>query len=807
MPLLICLFILKVAAGSALALELDAGSLGITPFYRTFYGNITITPTPGVEESVITYEGVTGPFDSSWVGKEFVAFRAHLNGNSTPPAGSHYLAGVLSCRYATVTSVTDSKNLVVNFKYNGGNPSSPATQVHANGYFFVDCTTALKNALTTINTSGHANYGATAINFNNDVYVFKGLSSIPINLTNFPLSFKCGTTGQKTQFKLSMEDTYWGIDDKYFFLLNTGGNDFTADIEFLPPHYTLPMVNGSINQVIAYTTSTQVARNITIKNSICNSEELALVGTTLPAGANFVMPGWVYSPGGGTRNSTDVTGFQSFILENSYWRAKTLTSIKNNNGGGNFMDISDSTVIEDLTSKVDKIENVDLKFTVDGTYGARNVEILSPHATWEMVANQYWLGGTSTSTSEPTQVNVGGYNLYFGNNGDWQVLLGYYPGSETVPGRVDIKNARMFDRIPQVGDTIALEDKGSGNFFVHGWGLQLGDALTISGTNYTISTRTRTNYLVSGSVYRHGFLVKFSTTPPGGTTSGVVSTSNTAFLLTGTHTGKLMYSRDLNGHLFYNRAEVGYSIRDTYMKGFFRNSGGNANSEGGDGSELWQCPITKEMINCVHEPQTTNGNISEQYESGRLLQRSMLTGTAHRILISGGAVYAARSNNNRDEVELIDRPALIYGGPSYGAPKLINPVTDGQGLVGVSNYASAALFVIAEGGATVDMSNLFLTTRRLATSGTGTIIIDNLDIDTSNGPNPGSFVEFSGTNALTLTGSNGRGALRIVNAGSPAGNSIVLTGWTLLPGDYNPTGYSSSWPALSGAVTINGVAK
>jgi hypothetical protein len=125
----------------------------------------------------------------------------------------------------------------------------------------------------------------------------------------------------------------------------------------------------------------------------------------------------------------------------------------------------------------------------------------------------------------------------------------------------------------------------------------------------------------------------------------------------------------------------------------------------------------------------------------------------------------------------------------------------------VSNYASAALFVIAEGGATVDMSNLFLTTRRLATSGTGTIIIDNLDIDTSNGPNPGSFVEFSGTNALTLTGSNGRGALRIVNAGSPAGNSIVLTGWTLLPGDYNPTGYSSSWPALSGAVTINGVAK
>jgi len=110
------------------------------------------------------------------------------------------------------------------------------------------------------------------------------------------------------------------------------------------------------------------------------------------------------------------------------------------------MEIVDSSLIEDINSKKVAYDDVDLSFTIDPTWGARNVSITSSNLCWEMVVNQYWYGGTSNGQIEPSLVRVDGFDLYFGNNGDWQHILGYFPGS-TGPANMSYSTKRLYDKM------------------------------------------------------------------------------------------------------------------------------------------------------------------------------------------------------------------------------------------------------------------------------------------------------------------------------------------------------------------------
>jgi hypothetical protein len=210
------------------------------------------------------------------------------------------------------------------------------------------------------------------------------------------------------------------------------------------------------------------------------------------------------------------------------------------------------------------------------------------------------------------------------------------------------------------------------------------------------------------------------------------------------------------------------------------------------------------MINTVHEGHGGTTNVTEQFNSEILKQRSNITGIPHRFLMDGGVGFLYRGSSINDEIEVINRPSLIYGGASYGSPSLLDPVTDGQGVVAVSAFSHALKVVAGGPGSVIDMSNTLLDTQWLVLSGEGTIILDNLDNSVVSGQFP--YIMISSTTKLTVIGDSGRGGLRIT-AGTPTGNSITLTNWTLLPGAFVPTGFSSTWPALSGAITINGVLK
>jgi len=100
----------------------------------------------------------------------------------------------------------------------------------------------------------------------------------------------------------------------------------------------------------------------------------------------------------------------------------------------------------------------------------------------------------------------------------------------------------------------------------------------------TVVMRARTFYTVS-TYYIHGWLVTLDKALSAGNKTGVVQLSQTAYLLGSTRTGSLVYNRGAFGHLFYNRLEVGFSIRNSYLKGFYRGSGGKAASEVGTGAE------------------------------------------------------------------------------------------------------------------------------------------------------------------------------------------------------------------------------
>ncbi|MEI6423154.1 MAG: hypothetical protein WCP55_13110, partial [Lentisphaerota bacterium] len=607
---------------------------GVRGFRKDFFGTLTVIPysqDKTIEEghSKITYAGKDFAFDKKWMDEnvEFLAYRIHKNpANVTSEA---FFPAITGSRYSKVIKVIDEKNLIVDFEYNGGNPSAPQISEKVSGYFFIDCAPALRKMVQSQTRPENLVFES------GKCYVCKGMPNIPFLakeqsgnmrwISSFP--------GKRASIKISAEDAVGEPSGKDlaipcgpFFKLDT--HDFSIylqDINIIGPTYTVPVVQDELAWVMFDYGAGQCERTLEIRN--CNTfaekDEYERIGIKLPPGANWLAPSITGIVGGGGKigdrgdGVLDIIGYQRFNLIRSTWISKCVHSIKNNDGAGNWVTIDGvdtdrngmpvNMVYEALFAKRNRFDNKKIAFhDFPGVGAGRGVRIESDDFSWKMMVNQYWIGGTSTIYADTNIIEIDGFKLYFGNNGDWRREL---QQADASCGYINATDALLFDRIPRKGDKIKIGKNDDGEFSVWGWGVQEGDILDVGGKSCEVASRKRkyTNTSLLGIAnprkddkgsFAHYWSIKFKDSVPKTDAIAEVKKSGTEYLLDGKpRTANLVYDRDFSGHLIYNRAEVNYEMRNICFSGNFRQTSGPA--KGGEKYHgLWEFPVKQEWVNC-----------------------------------------------------------------------------------------------------------------------------------------------------------------------------------------------------------------
>lgn len=837
---------------------------GVKGFRRDFFGTLTVTPfaadpaiTEGAGHSRVTCSGPDKAFDPSWPAEsvEFVAYRVHKN--PAEVTAEAFFPAVIGCRYSKVVRVIDDHNLIVNFEYNGGSPAAPKTSEKVSGYFFIDCAPALRKMVEAPDRP------ETFVFESGRQYVVKGMPNIPFLAKGQAGDMRWTSSLPQTRaaIKISAEDAISfrernkpsAIPDGTFFQLNAHDHSiFLDNLDIIGPTYTVPTVEGAWDGVMFAYANGQCARTLEIRNCNTFAEKMdyAQRKIALPDGATWVAPGITGIVGGGGKRGdrgdgvVDMLDYQRFNLIRSTWVARDIHSIKNNDGAGNWITIDGvdldekgmpvHMVYEATYVKRNRFDGVMVSFhNFDGPGARRGVRIESNDFSWRMLTNQYWTGGTSTSSTAPCEIEVSGVNLFFGNNGDWRrESKDPRPGG----GYINASEALLFERIPQVGDRVPLEKDANGAVRVWGWGVQKGDVLSVGGRDFEIADLKRkfTDGPIFGEHkggYAHYLEATFKqgALPEGAELVGLVKRSRTAVLLDGRpRKVNLVYNRDLHGHWQYNRAEVNYEFRNICFTGNYRQTAGPA--KGGEEYEgLWELPTTMEWVNCW--AMQTDGSErgkpayevrSEAFNKSTLRQRNEHPDSKkrdHHILVDGGWLFAQRASEKQSPLWIRNRPALIYGSASFGEPRICNPVMlDNKGIISPAAGVSISLV----GGYTLDLSNSIIgdaTAKgpvNLNIYGNGTVILDNVRFNEvlrgktkasgalltslANGLQKDRF-------ALHIKGKGGVGGVRLL--GDPEDGSLHLTEWRLKVPNYSQTPVSASpgWKALPDfekKVTVNG---
>jgi hypothetical protein len=808
---------------------------GVIGFHRDFFATLTVTPL-GAGRSRVTYNGPDSPFSSDWTkqGVQFVGYRIHKNdAQRTPDA---YFPAVLGSRYSRVVEVENGKTLIVDFEYNGGNPQTPQAAHKASGYFFIDCAPALREMVQKPDRPDQFVFKAGT------TYVVKGMPNIPFHAQEQKgdMHWASSDPKQRVNFKISAEDAIdyapprgdrnakpSQLPDGALFNLDTHNHSiYLHRLNIIGPTYTVPTIQPQWRAVIFDYAKGQCARTLEIRdcNTLAEKEAAAERGALLPRGANWLAPDITgIVAGGGLRGDRgdgviDMLDYQRFNLFNSTWIAWCIHSIKNNDGAGNWITIDGeqrdaqgkplNMVYEAQYVKRNRFAEVQLSFhNLAGTDQARGVRVESDDFSWPMLENQYWTGGTSTSSTNPTEISVDGFTLYFGNNGDWRRET---QDAGTVHGIRNASEAELFDRIPQVGNLIPAEKTADGAWRVWGWGVQEGDVLEQNGQQFTIAARQRKHsadkVLGVGNPagrdgYAHYWQLTFqdNATPTGERAQLKVVKSQTASLLDGKpRSATIIYKSDLHGHWQYNRAEMNYSFRNICFNGNYRCTAGPADNTG-DYQGLWELPTIQEWINCwametdgSERGEPAAESRSEAFDKAVLqLRNTHPQSNKHdyHILVDGGHMFAQRMSQEQSPVWLRNHPELIYGSASFGEPRLCNPVLLDKKGVGIGERGLSIALV---DGYTLDLSNSTFADKSGATSldvyGNGTLILNNVHFphstDSKTTRTTWGGVRTMLANGLQrdrfdlhIKGDNGSGGFRLM--GDPLDASIVLTNWAL----------------------------
>jgi hypothetical protein len=514
---------------------------------------LDITPLPLEGKTEITYTGTGDIFDAEFISNvasmEFVLFEGHLNPATFAPTNTvngNYTPSTITSRYSFVTDIINGKKIKVGFVYNGGNSTTPQSQISKSGYFFINNRLAFRAAFNNNNTRD-----TKIVLKSGKTYVTKGGWNSTV--TKDLLLTKDNTSSAKPAIKISMEDAFsvpatdnsfnatFGSD--YFFLLtsasNNGMNITIENIDILPSHMTQPSAQYSNDYINTpffshLYNSVEFERWGTSKvvnsNGLKEKEYLDLNPATFITPPAFVLPQFAFSNNGGKLNpgQTDIEEYQYFILERSKWQCVGFHNLKFQKVNGNYLKLLGTSTDRNFINISLLNDNLgsptyDIKIEDDGTGKFRKLKTTS-NKSFYILANQYWYGNAIVTSGSYTggrlqwfTVVNGGETFYFYPPNQHAVQQGYggtYGSILTIASGDEI---RMYEEVPIAGvTTIAINNTSGTNrkvdnttFDIYGYGLQAvtsypdyllnspvqtltsGDVLTLSSINYNILTRKR----------------------------------------------------------------------------------------------------------------------------------------------------------------------------------------------------------------------------------------------------------------------------------------------------------------------------
>lgn len=843
---------------------------------------LTITPYSvdngvGVGNSRITYEGVSAGFDSSYVGKVFMGYDSHKHPSVSSGTGA-YFPNVVGAAFSTVLSIEDADNLIVNLEYNGGVSGTPIQKTGMAGCFFFDNSQALFDAIDDPNRPVEITF------LKNKTYAYK---KSPGNIApkDYTLITENGyLPSEQFRLKWTAED---GIDGTTF------GNEF-VDVNakdgvsyimkghMLPPIYAVATVQGGLTRGYFKNSDavSQWAGTLKIEDSDdwLEKDEFTADGTLalMPQRYTFVSPSFVDNiMYGGKRSgdtaSDDVTGFVYLDLTKSNLHAKSFCSIKANVCAGIYKriigtsptsmnEVIELDIAENLANPAAPVKlgisggthldaKADITIKNDPETSSNRRMSIGNIGSIDQISNQYWNGGLSASSTAPTQLlipdGVGGhYTFDIGNNGDFIIADSGGP----LRAYISSSEARMFTRLPQVGDTIQQSAKGGGGewldnmnngiigkvsdtkFEIWGWGLQIGDVLTYNSTDYTITNRLfRARQAIvydptqgySSAWYIHYYEIEISAPITDGDDVVVftVKTSQSASALNVEKQCLLRYDRDQSGHIFYDDFNFPFWFQNVKIRGYFRGS------DRLTGGKLYMmCPIDsgygKRFIDCDYNDDNPN---PQQWLGSTLRARALaesIPENSYPILLDGSNTVISQLYPIGDNMDIIE----IRSGVNISGGRITNPVIP-SGSILVCNGASLHLTDGISRTFSVTIITENITARRfelISSNNTPVVIEDFISFANASSdygilkiniaPNGASTAPANGKNTITIT--KGEGAIflnddpNITDQSIAIGTASVPNQWTVQKGLFVGSGIFNQWdttdPNYNTNVLLNG---
>lgn len=639
------------------------GGTGDGAFY---FGNVNYTPSETTTLVELT-GGETWPIDV--VGKTIVTNRIHLNtyagqnDESTAP-------NRIGCRYGTVLTRISDTEITIDKVINGGNATTPQATTAQDCYIFTDNKDAF-------NAAGNDVGGSNTITLQDDkVYIFKGYPNISYNR---PITFtRDGLGTNKPILMFSVEDALYGNErgaafPEYIAIFNSlnvfnsfgNDNDITLlNIDVCPTIYTFETVQYGRPQPFFFAGNDASTSTLSATRKIVNSDwsrvkQLAIAALGVErSGMTFSLPQLSGAiKGGGTIVGDDIGEMLTYELVNTEWRADSIHNLKNDTKAGTLFKVNNDTPLElreVLDVKPTSFSGVTTRFRIEDGTGHTLVE--TDNFSFYQTANQDWGGGTSTNYKTYNQIEIDTKPiLYFQNNADFVE----FQGGGGISTLLDTTTARMFDKIPEAGDTFGKWQSGytgTGTrgvvqkisptvWYIWGYHVTAGDVLqeTVSGTTATVLSATQyvsATKPTGATRTIHPFVVTFDVgiDTDIDLANFVYVTSQTESLLSGDYNARHYVNRDEVGHLFYMNGGVNIWMRNVKTYGYWRSSS-NAT---GTPTNLYKAA----KIAYFENVEMYGGGISNEWSPSYMRYREDLGDTSARIKIVGGKPRILQPNNN-----------------------------------------------------------------------------------------------------------------------------------------------------------------
>ncbi len=801
------------------------GGVGDGQYY---FGNVNYTPDVENSRTFVTLTGgATWPDVCEDL--KIVTNRIHQFDTVYPPSTENYIPTFIGCRYATILTRISDTEIIIDKVINGGSYTTPTSVTEKDCYIFT-------NNLSAFKTAAEAIGGEADILLQDDhAYVLFGLPNFAHNRN---ITFKRDGLGvNKPIIHISVEDGFNSVlystgavapsftaqyNSRYFVNCNSNNYDITfEDVDICPPIYSAAYVQYGHPDLIMFDDKSTLSSTLTATRKIKNSDWSRIKTLMIAAlgsqrtGATWLLPMLnEQTHGGGTIVGDDVDQMLTYELEDTEWRALMIHNLKNDGKAGTLFKCHNTTtkeLREVIEAKAISYSNVQTTYANSANGLHTIVTLHDGTGSFYFLSNQDWNGGTSANYQTYNRCQTGSNKvLYFSNNADFIELHGgntdycLYVNPIITNGYT----AKLFDRLPQVGDLItkwisgydvaAIEGVKTGKtgvlkkvsdtvWWFWGYAINVGDVLRDTETDVTatvtVSNYQQLNAIPTGAHKTIHYYVVTLNTAITSTIEDVefeVISSTTEALIGAPKANTRHYiDRDHVNHLFYTDAGCNMYLKNVNCYGYWRGEGGL----GGTPAHMYLATKIAYFENVgmygngdpVYN-NGTQGHIGNAWNVDYMKYRESIQGSDYQIKIIGGYVNLTQFNYGNATVN-------ISGQPTFKTLFAYNPIISG-GIVmdGTSSTCSIRLT-----DCNLDLSNSVLQ-GNVYINGTCELTMNN--VSGMEHTIPGRLLDFAinaGTTPdITITGDDFDLPLDLTGAAFTEGNTnIVVTNKTRTKGHYS----------------------